>query len=122
MDEEPADVSVEEPLDLVPGSLFKPDVRAVRIALLIGEGMVLSVVGDPGDDRARDRGPVLKDRWVKRRWKPTVIPNPVGMYRSAKTSRSLQRSQLPASCQATKPSIRNGMTVSAPVMIRSRVS
>ena len=28
---------------------------------------------------ARTAGPVLKLRWVKSRWKPTVIPSPVGM-------------------------------------------
>ena len=28
---------------------------------------------------ARTAGPVLKLRWVKRRWKPTVMPRPVGM-------------------------------------------
>lgn len=31
------------------------DVRAVRVADLVGEGMVLTVIGDPGGDRALDR-------------------------------------------------------------------
>ena len=31
------------------------DVGAVRVAFLVGEGVVLAVVGDPGDDRALDR-------------------------------------------------------------------
>src|SRR4029077_1109868 len=56
VDEEPAEVSVEKPLELRPNALPVPDVRAVGIALLIGEGVVLAVVGDPGDDRALDRG------------------------------------------------------------------
>ena len=30
------------------------DVRAVRIALLVGVGVVLAVVGDPVEDRALD--------------------------------------------------------------------
>ena len=31
------------------------DVGAVRVALFVGEGVVLAVVGDPGDHRALDR-------------------------------------------------------------------
>jgi hypothetical protein len=46
--------------------------RAVRIAVLVGERVVLAMVGDPGDDRTLDLA--LKLRWVKWRWKPTVIP------------------------------------------------
>ncbi len=50
---------------------------AVRIAFLVGEGVVLVMVGDPGDDRTsiaaepkiasipRTHGLALKLRWVK---------------------------------------------------------
>jgi len=31
------------------------DVGAVGVALLVGKGVVLAMVGDPGDDRALDR-------------------------------------------------------------------
>ncbi len=31
-------------------------VRAVRITLAVGEGVVLAMVGDPGDDGTLDRG------------------------------------------------------------------
>jgi hypothetical protein len=52
----------------------------VRVALLVGEGVVPPVVGDPGDhwplegrtaqDRQRDTqaAPALKERCVKYRW------------------------------------------------------
>ena len=66
------------------------DVGAVRVPRLIGEGVVLAVVGDPGDHRPLDRrraedrqqpvqpaASLLKLRWVRWRWKPTVIPSPV---------------------------------------------
>jgi hypothetical protein len=47
VDEEPPDVRVEEALELGQDALAVADVRAVRVALLVGEGMVLAVVGDP---------------------------------------------------------------------------
>src|SRR5206468_1730037 len=56
VDEEPADVRVEEPLELGPDALAVAHVRAVRVALLIRERVVLAVVGDPGDHGALDRG------------------------------------------------------------------
>ena len=90
VDEEPAHVGVEEAAQRAAPADAVVDVRAVRVALLVGERVVLAVVGDPGDDRALDRrraedgeqrrapaGFVLKLRWVKRRWKPTVMPSPV---------------------------------------------
>ena len=56
VDEEPADVRVEEPADRAAPAAAVADVRAVRVALLVGERVVLAVVGDPGDHRAFDRG------------------------------------------------------------------
>src|SRR5262245_22015421 len=56
VDEEPAEVSVEEALELRPDALTVAHVRAVGVPLLVGEGMVLSVIGDPGDHRPLDRG------------------------------------------------------------------
>jgi hypothetical protein len=38
-----------------PASRAVVDVRAVRVARLVGEGVVLAVVGDPRDHRALDR-------------------------------------------------------------------
>ena len=66
--------------------------------------------------------PVLKARWVKRRWKPTVIPRPVATYMIANTIRSLQPSSSDHTCQATRPSARIGSTVTVPVRNRSRFS
>src|SRR5204863_4292817 len=56
VDEEPADVGVEEPLELGPDALAVADMRAVRVALLVGEGVVLAMVGDPRDHRPLDCG------------------------------------------------------------------
>ena len=47
VDEEPADVGVGEPLERAPKTAVVPDVRAVRVALLVGVGVVLAVVRDP---------------------------------------------------------------------------
>ena len=74
--EQPADVRV--PQAGQPAAV--PDVRAVGIALLVGERVMLAVVGDPGDDRALhrhragdgeqvlDRLAVWNARWVSMRW------------------------------------------------------
>ena len=56
VDEEPAHVGVEEAAQGAAPAVAVVDVGAVRVALLVGEGVVLAVVGDPGDDRALDRG------------------------------------------------------------------
>ncbi len=49
---------------MAPSEAGTAQVRRVRIALLIGEGMVLSVIGNPGDDGALDshRAEHRKDR------------------------------------------------------------
>ena len=54
--EQPADVRVGEAAQRAAQALAVVDVRAVRIAELVGEGVVLAVIGDPGGDRALDRG------------------------------------------------------------------
>ena len=76
--EEPAEVGVEEAVE-----------RAVRVALAVGEGVVLEVVGGPVDrppciaieprirKTACTDGRVSKLRWVSSRWKPTVTPSAV---------------------------------------------
>ena len=46
---------MEEALELGPDALAVADVWAVGIALLVREGVVLAVVGDPGDHRPLDR-------------------------------------------------------------------
>ena len=115
VDEEPAHVGVEEAAQGAAPAVAVVDVGAVRVALLVGEGVVLAVVGDPGDDRALDRrraedrqqrraatASVLKARWVRWRWKPTVIPSPVRTYMPRKRKTSLQCSALPQTCQAAK--------------------
>ena len=55
VDEDPPHVGVEEAAQLAAPAAAMVDVGAVRIALFVGEGVVLAVVGDPGDDRALDR-------------------------------------------------------------------
>ena len=87
--EDPADVRVEQAAERATPAAAVVDVRAVRIAVLIGELVVLAVVGDPLDHRPLDRrraergqqrraarGSVLKLRCVSSRWKPTVMPTP----------------------------------------------
>ena len=60
-DEEPAHVRVKEVLDRGHEAFAVADVWAVRVALLVGELMVLAVIGDPGEHgafyghRAQDR-------------------------------------------------------------------
>ena len=54
--EAPADVRVQQPAQRAAQPVPVVDVRRVRVALLVGERMVLAVVGDPGDHRALDRG------------------------------------------------------------------
>src|SRR5262249_18178156 len=55
VDEQPTQMGVEEALELRPHALAVADVGAVRVALLIGEGVVLAVVRDPGDHGPLDR-------------------------------------------------------------------
>ena len=47
--EEPAGVGVPEPAQRADDAVAVADVRAVRVALLVGELVVLAVVGDPGE-------------------------------------------------------------------------
>ena len=79
VNEQPADVRVREPAQRPAQADAVIDVGAVRIALAIGERVVLAMVGDPGDDGPLDRGrpehgqtprsagEVLKLRWVNSR-------------------------------------------------------
>jgi hypothetical protein len=55
MDEEPAHVRVVEAAHGAAPAVAVVDVGAVGVALLVGEGVVLAVVGDPGDHRPLDR-------------------------------------------------------------------
>ncbi len=55
VDEEPAQVRVHETMQRALPAALVSDVRAVRVTLLVGEGVVLAVVGDPRDHRALDR-------------------------------------------------------------------
>ena len=50
------DVRVEQAAQRAAPAAAVVDVRAVRVALAVGEGVVLAVVGDPRDDGALDRG------------------------------------------------------------------
>src|ERR1044072_51390 len=68
------------------------------------------------------QGFALKLRWVRWRWKPTVIPNPVSTYMPMKRKTSLQCRALPQTCQPARPIAAKGTSVTRPVMIRSRVS
>src|SRR3954451_22807964 len=82
-----------------------------------------SIAIEPSAARiARTALPVLNERCVNRRWKPTVTPSPVSTYMIAKTIRSLQPSREDHTCQATTPSARIGRTVTVPVRKRSRFS
>ena len=66
--EHPADVRVDESLQRLAHPVTVPRVRRVRVALLIGERVVLSVIGDPLGQRplhghaAEDRGGRLDGR------------------------------------------------------------
>ena len=87
--EHPADVGVEEPVQRPPPARAVAHVGAVRIALDVGVPVVLTMRGHPVDHRAlcggrpqrreqaRSGRLVLKLRWVRSRWKPTVIPLPM---------------------------------------------
>ena len=63
------------------------DMRAVGVAVAVGVGVMLAVVGNPVEHRAlrpttspstantrSSHGYVWNDRWVSSRWKPTVTP------------------------------------------------
>src|SRR3954468_20657933 len=82
-----------------------------------------SIAAEPSAARtARTALPVLNERCVNRRWKPTVTPRPVATYMITNTMMSLQPSTLFHSCQATRARARIGRTVTVPVRKRSRVS
>ena len=53
--EQPAHVRVPEAGEHAAHALARVGVGAVRVALLVGEGVVLAMVGDPVDHRALDR-------------------------------------------------------------------
>ena len=53
--EQPAGVRVPEAAQHAADAVAVADVRAVRVALDVGVGVVLAVVGDPGDHRALHR-------------------------------------------------------------------
>jgi hypothetical protein len=88
--EQPADVRVDEAAQLAGQAAAVVDVRAVRVARAVREGVVLAMVGDPREmtgpsiaieprtaSTPRTAGLALKLRCVKSRWKPTVTPKPV---------------------------------------------
>ena len=52
---QPAGVGVPEAGEDAAHAAVVADVGAVGVALFVGVGVVLAVVGDPGDDRALDR-------------------------------------------------------------------
>ena len=54
--EGPADVGMDQPADRAAPAGSVTDVRAVRVALLVGEAVVHPVGGDPLDHRPLDRG------------------------------------------------------------------
>jgi hypothetical protein len=56
VDEQPANMGMDEPPQSAAPTGTVPHVGAVRVALLVGEGMVAAVIGDPGDHRSLDRG------------------------------------------------------------------
>jgi hypothetical protein len=56
VDEDPADVRVQQPAQGAAPAVAVVDVRAVRVALLVGERVVLAMVGDPRDHGPLDRG------------------------------------------------------------------
>ena len=49
-------MGVEQPAEGAADAAAVADVGAMRIPLLVGEGVVLAMVGDPGNHRALDRG------------------------------------------------------------------
>src|SRR5207237_6216637 len=55
VDEQPAHVRVEQPPQGAAPAPAVADVGTVRVTLLVGERVVLAVVGDPGDHRPLDR-------------------------------------------------------------------
>ena len=55
MDEQPPDVRVHQPAQRTAPATAVVDVRTVRVALPIGERVMLAMVGHPRDDRALDR-------------------------------------------------------------------
>jgi hypothetical protein len=55
VDEQPPDVRVQQPAQRTAPAMAVVDVRTVRVALPIGERMMLAMVGHPRDDRALDR-------------------------------------------------------------------
>ena len=56
VDEQPADVRVGQAPQGAAQAAAVVDVGAVRVALAVGEGVVLAMVGDPGDHGTLDRG------------------------------------------------------------------
>src|ERR1700728_1558344 len=56
VDEQPADVCVGQTAQGTAQTCAVIHVRAVGVTVTVGEGVVLAVVGDPGDDWSLDRG------------------------------------------------------------------
>ena len=56
--EQPSEMSVGQAAQRAAPAAGVTDVRAVRVAVLVGEGVVLAVVGDPFDDRSLRAPPI----------------------------------------------------------------
>ncbi len=125
---------VQQPAQRPAPALPVIDVRAVRIARLVGEGVVLAMVGDPADDRPLDRGRAEdREGRAQRTGRREAAVREQAMeadgdaergerVEDREDDRSLQKKTLCQASQAPMISDANGTTVIVPVMMRSRVS
>ena len=65
---EPPDVGVQQAAHRALDACAGAHVGRVRIALLVGVGVVLAMVGDPMDRRALERDEAAIEHWRKRTW------------------------------------------------------
>ena len=127
-------MGVHEAAKLASPAVAVPDVGAVWVTLAVGEGVVLAVIGDPGDHGPLDRGgpqrpparpaePAGREAPVRQvAVEPDRDPKAGGDIDDREDGQIVPVQRAVPQLPDDEPSARNGTSVTSAVMMRSRVS